>query len=162
MNLSEVTTCATTDTHEIAKQIQVELSLLVNIEKALRIALDWKTEDRGIIRKLSTLRFVTRSFERHLTRLRVISEYGGYMHLVTDTKPHLASEVQALKETRNDLQAELERMIVALEHVFPNDTSEFKRICREYDRYLEALKSHGEQELELFHRSFLQEDGGSG
>ncbi len=90
------------ESQEIAKQVEVELALLVNIEQSLRIALDWETEDRGNIRKLSTLRFVARSFERHLTRLRVLAEYGGYMHLVTDSKPHLASAVQGLQNLRDD------------------------------------------------------------
>lgn len=153
---------AGTDFNEIAKQAEVELALLLNIEQALRIVLDWKTEDRGHIRKLSTLRFVTGSFERHLTRIRVVSEYGGYMHRVTDVKPQLAGAVLGLKKVRDGLQADLERMVVALEHVSPNDAAGFEGICAEYERYFEALKTHGRQEMELLQQLFGQEDGGSG
>jgi iron-sulfur cluster repair protein YtfE (RIC family) len=150
------------ESHEIAKQIEVELALLMNIERAFRIALDWKTDGRGNLRKLSTLRFVTRSFERHLARIRMLSEYGGYMHLVTDTKPHLASAVQGLKKLRDGLQAHLERMMLRLEHISADETAAFEGLCAELEHYLEDLSAHGQKEMELLQRSFAQEDGGSG
>jgi hypothetical protein len=150
------------ESHEIAKQIEVELALLVNIEQAFRIALDWNTDGLGNVRKLSTLRFVTRSFERHLARIRMLSEYGGYMHLVTDTKPHLASAVHGLKKLRDDLQAHLEQMMLRLEHISPNESVAFAELCAELEHYLKDLSAHGQKELELLQQSFAQEDGGSG
>lgn len=162
MNTPVAITRSSSDVNEIAKQFQVELALLVNIEESLRIVLDWKTGDRGIVRKLSTLRFVTRSFERHLIRLRALSEYGGYMDLVTDIKPNLANEVLQLRKAGVGLQADMERMIVALELVSPSNIAGFNAICTEYESYLEALKAHGMTELELYQRALIQEEGGSG
>ena len=150
------------EAQEIAKQAEVELALLVNIEQALRIALDWETEDRGNIRKLSTLRFVARSFERHLARLRVLAEYGGYMHLVTESKPHLANAVEGLKKLRDELQAGLERIMLRLEHVSPDNAAAFEQLCAEFEHYFEDLQKHSQQEMDLFQHSFAQEEGGSG
>jgi hypothetical protein len=150
------------ESQEIAKQIEVELALLVNIEQALRSALDWRTQGRGNIRKLSTLRFVTRSFARYLTRLRVLEEYGGYMHLVVDTKPHLDDAVQGLKKLRDELQAALEPIILRLEHVPPDDATAVEKLMAELGRYLDDLQKHAQQEMELFQHAFSQEEGGQG
>ena len=147
---------------EIAKQMEVELALLFSIEQSFRIALQWMTRDRGNSRKLSTLRFLARSFERQLTRTRVLADHGGYMHLITDTKPHLASEVKALRNVREELHANFERIMVRLEYVSPDDAAGFGKVCAELERYLEDLKAHGQKELELLQRSFNQEGGGSG
>ena len=150
------------EAHEIAKQAEVELALLENIRGALQIALDWRTEDRGHVRKLSTLRFVTRSFERHLTRLRMLAEYGGYMHLITDSKPHLANEVAQLRKRRDKLQANLDGIIMRLDHIQPDDGSAFNGLCTELERFLDDLKLHSHKEMELRQHSFAQEEGGSG
>jgi hypothetical protein len=150
------------ESQEIAKQMEVELALLLSIEQSFRIALQWMTRDRGNSRKLSTLRFVARSFERQLTRTRVLADHGGYMHLITDTKPHLASEVKALRNAREVLQADFECIIIRLEYVSPDDAAGFVDVCAELERYLEDLKAHGQKEMELLQRSFNQKEGGSG
>ncbi len=159
---SEPTARTMAEPHDIAMQIEVELALLMNIEQAFRIALDWKTHGGGNIRKLSTLRFVARTFERHLARLRVLSEHGGYMHLVADMKPHLAGAVQVLKRLRDDLQDHLEQLIVRLEHVSPAETAPFQALCQDLAHYLEELTDHGQKEMELLQECFAQEEGGSG
>jgi hypothetical protein len=149
------------ESQDIAKQMEVELALLLSIEQSFRIALQWMTRDRGNNRKLSTLRFVARSFERQLTRTRVLADHGGYMHLITDTKPHLASEVKALRNVREELQTDFERIIVRLEYVSPDDAAGFGKVCAELERYLEDLRAHGQKEMELAQRSFSQKEGGS-
>jgi hypothetical protein len=162
MKYFEPTAYNIAESQDIAKQMEVELALLLNIEQSFRIALQWMTRDRGNSRKLSTLRFVARSFERQLTRTRVLADHGGYMHLITDTKPHLASEVKALRKAREELQTEFERIIIRLEYVSPDDAAGFGKVCAELERYLEDLKAQGQKETELLHRSFIQEEGGSG
>lgn len=147
---------------EIAKQVEVELALLMHIEQALRIALDWRATGHENTRKLSTIRFVTRTFERHLTRMRILSAHGGYMHLITELKPHLASAVQGLKQLRDELQEHLERMMLRLEHVSPDEAGAFDELCTELENYLQELAAHGRSEVELWQHAFAQEEGGSG
>lgn len=162
MKYIEPTAYNLAESHDIAKQMEVELALLLSIEQSFRIALQWMTRDRGNSRKLSTLRFVARSFERQLTRTRVLADHGGYMHLIADTKPHLASEIKALRNVREKLQADFECIIVRLEYVSPDDAAGFGKVCAELERYLEDLKAHGQKEMELLQRSFNQKEGGSG
>lgn len=142
------------ESQEIAQQIEVELALLLSIEQSFQIALQWMTRGRGNSRKLSTLRFVARSFERQLTRTRTLADHGGYLHLITDTEPHLSDEVRSLGLAREQLQAAFERIIVRLELVSPNDASGFEKVCTELSQYLEALKAHGANEMDLLQRAF--------
>lgn len=162
MKMSKPTESRTTEAQEIARQADVELAILLGIEQSLRIALQWMTRDRGNNHKLSTLRFTARSFERHLTRTRVLADHGGYMHSITDANPHLASKVRALKDVRGKLQANFERIILRLEYVSPDDAAAFGEVCAELECYLEQLRTHGEKERELLQHSFTQEEGGSG
>ncbi len=147
---------------EVAKQAEVELAILLGIEESLRLALQWMTRDRGNSHKLSTLRFTSRSFERHLTRTRVLADFGGYMHAITDANPHLANEVKELSLVRDKLQANFERIILRLEYVSPDDAAGFGEVCAELECYLEQLKTHSQKERQLLQHSFVQEEGGEG
>jgi hypothetical protein len=150
------------EAREIARQAEVELAILLGIEESLRIALRWMTRGRGNSHKLSTLRFQTWSFERHLTRIQVLAEHGGYMHLITDAHPHLAGEVEELRNKGEELHSNLERIIVRLDRVSGDDATGFGQICADLERFLDDLKTHGQKESELLQRSFTQEEGGSG
>ena len=90
------------EAREIAKQAEVELAILLGVEQSLRTALLWMTRDRGNSRKLSSLRFAARSFERHPTRTRVLADYGGHMHLITDANPNLAGRSGTVRIGRVD------------------------------------------------------------
>ncbi|MGB2987469.1 MAG: hypothetical protein WBE26_16520 [Phycisphaerae bacterium] len=149
------------ESQEIARQADVELAILLGIEQALRIALQWMTRGRGNSHKLSTLRFHTWSFERHLTRIQVLADHGGYMHLITDANPHLAGEVERLRNGREELHSNLGRIIVRLDHVSRDDAGRFRQICADLERFLDDLRAHGEKERELLQHSLVQEERGS-
>lgn len=150
------------EAQEISKQIAVEVALLIHIEEALRIALDWGTGRRGNIRKLSTLRFVARSFERHLARVRALSEFGGYMHLIAARMPQLGEKIEMLRRTRDELHVHLEKMLLEMEHCATDDAAAFEAICGELENYLGELASHAQQEADLLQQCFADAEGGSG
>jgi hypothetical protein len=162
MQHPEPTAYNAAEAQEIARQADVELAILLGIEQSLRIALQWMTRGRGNSHKLSTLRFHTWSFERHLTRIQVLADHGGYMHLITDANPHLAGEVGALRNERAELHANLQRIIVQLDHASRDDAGGFGQICADLERFLDDLRTHGQKERELLQDSFTQEEGGSG
>jgi hypothetical protein len=141
------------EAREIAQQIEVELGMLLNIEESLQLALQWMTRDRGNSRKLSTLRSAARTFERQLTRTRMLADHGGYQHLVTNAGSQLSSEATSLTKERDELQANFERIVVRLEYVSPDDGPAFATVCVELEHYLTDLKAHGRRELSLLHRS---------
>jgi len=162
MKTAETTACKEPEVQKIAKQAEVELAILLGIEQSLRRVLEWVTRDRGNSHKLSTLRFAARTFERHLTRTRVLAAYGGYLHLIIDASPHLASDVLALSAGCEALQASFERIMLRLEYVSPDDAAAFGDVCTNLVRYLEDVETHSKKEMELLQHSFVQEQGGSG
>ena len=162
MDNLDPTTSDAVEAREIARQADVELAILLGTEQSLRFALQWMTRDRGNSRKLSTLRFHTWSFERHLTRIQALADHGGYLHRITDVNPHLAGDVEELRNKRARLRADLEAIIVRLELVSRDDAGPFGQLCADLERLLDDLKTHGQKECELLQHSFTQEQGGSG
>ncbi len=120
------------------------------------------TRERGNTRKLSTLRSVARSFERQLSRTRVLADQPGYLHLITAATPGLASDVQELRRAREALQAGFEGIVLRLEYVSPDDAGAMRRVCAELERYLDDLNTHGREELKLLQGSRSREKGGRG
>lgn len=162
MTNSEPMKCSITDFREIAEQVKVELAIFLGIEQSLRIALQWMTRNHGNRHKLSTLRFHTWSFERNLSRIQILADYGGYMHRITDANPHLAREVDMLRNERAELHANLERIIVRLDQMSGDDSDRFGQACVDLERFLDELTAHGQRETALLQHSFAQEEGGSG
>ena len=150
------------DSEDIAKQAMIEREMLGHIEQALRVVLGWQPSGGKAARKLSTLRFVGQSFQRHLDRLKVMDEHAGYMKLVVDAKPHLAATVETSKADRDKLQVTLDRVMLQMEHVSPDDSEKFDGLCEELSRFLDALTRHTQKERELFQEAFVREEGGSG
>jgi hypothetical protein len=158
MDNPEPTAYDRAESEAIAKQIRIELRLLRSIERSLRTTLQWMTRDRGNNRKLSTLRSVARSFERQLSRTRVIADQPGYMHVVTAATPDLTGEVQDLRKAREALQTGFEGIVLRLEYVSPDDAAAFQGVCAELESYLDDLNAHGRRELRLLQRSFPREE----
>ena len=65
------------DSHEVAQQMQVEHGLLQHLIQGLRATAAWPVPGPDASRKLSTLRFVAGSFQRHLERLLALEEFAG-------------------------------------------------------------------------------------
>lgn len=162
MSSEKTTSRSVAELREIAEQANVELAILLSIEESLRLALQWMMRDHGNSRKLSTLRFHTSFFERQLARVHVMADHGGYMNLITDANPHLAGEVAALRSERTDLHGDLEKVIIRLEYVSPDDSVTLGKVCADLERFLDAQRAHGQRECELLQHSFAQEEGGSG
>lgn len=150
------------DIQEVARQAKVELAILLQVEKSLRIALQWMTRDRGNNHKLSTLRFHVSAYQQYLTRVQTLADESGYMHLTTKIQPHLASDVDALRSEIATLHKRLDGIVLRLDRVSSDDASSFRRICVDLERFLDDLKAHGQRECELLQHSFNQEEGGSG
>ena len=162
MKSSEPTAYNAAEAQEVARQAEVELAILLGMEQLLRIALQRMTRGRGNSHKLSTLHFQAWSFERHLARIQVLADHGGYMHLITDAHPHLAGEVEALRNEREELHSDLGRIILRLDHASTDDAARFGKTCADLERFLDGLRAHGQKERELLQNSFTREEGESG
>src|SRR5215475_4501289 len=113
------------------KQAAVEHEALRHIIGALRTVLDWKPSTDDLPRKLSSLRFIAQSFQRHLERLMALKEQDGYMTGVVDQMPALAEKVQALLRDHDQFEESLHRLVLRMEHLSPTDKSKADALCLE-------------------------------
>jgi len=144
------------------RQAAVEHEALRHIIGALRTVLDWKpTADDGA-RKLSSLRFITQSFQRHLERLMALKEQDGYMSDAVEQMPSLADKEQTLLREHDEFEESLHRLVLKLEHVSASDRAKMDEACRDLEELLVKLDDHHRREAELMQEAYLRDSGGQG
>src|SRR5262249_40241546 len=85
------------DPQDIAEQARFEQQLLRQVMEGLRLSTTWQVREPDASRKLSSLRFVTSSFQRHLERLLALEEDDGFMDKEVAGAPHLGRATEALR-----------------------------------------------------------------
>jgi hypothetical protein len=105
------------DRHDVAQQMQVEHGLLKHLIEGLRAVVAWPVPRSDASRKLSTMRFVAGSFQRHLERLLALEEFDGYMGLVRATSPRLGRVANALRAEHERFRTEACRLAQRLERL---------------------------------------------
>ncbi len=145
---------------DIAQQTLVEHETLKHITGSLRTILSWHAEQTGAARKLSSLRFVVQSFQRHLERLMALEEYDGYMSAVVQAKPRLSAEVQDLREEHGSFRTTLNRLVGRFEQLSPTEQSCFDAACEDLATLLQSVDAHSSREVHLLQDALLQDEGG--
>ena len=150
------------DAKAVSQQLLVEHEMLMHVTNALRTILDWKGTDTDLSRKLSSLRFVTQSFQRHLDRLMGLEEHDGYMEVVVKAHPELLKEVDALRVEHEQFRNGLNRIVYRLEGLGPAEHEPFEQVCEKLKSLLEQVDLHSGKETELLQNALLTEEGGEG
>ena len=147
---------------DIAQQAVVENGMLKILIEGLRNALVWKTTNDRFSRKLSSVRFITQSFQRHLERLMALKEYDGYMDRLEKKAPQLTRAVSDLKQEHETFRTGIRRILHGLEHVSSTDQVTFAKLCDELLILLKDLDEHRKKETDLYYEAFEQDAGGEG
>src|SRR6516225_3134524 len=145
---------------DVARQMQVEHGLLQHLIQGLRAAAAWPVPGPDASRKLSTLRFVAGSFQRHLERLLALEEYEGYMGLVQASSPRLGRTADSLRVEHEHFRSEAGRVAQRLERLAGSDPEAMERVCADLLALLAQIESHSEKEMALVHEAFGQDEGG--
>jgi seryl-tRNA synthetase len=144
------------------RQAAVEHEALRHIISALRTVLEWKPSADDGARKLSSLRFITQSFQRHLERLMALKEQDGYMTDAVEQMPSLAEKVQTLLHEHDQFEEKLHQLVLRLEHVSANDHAKMDAAGTELEELLLKLDDHHRREAELMQEAYLRDSGGQG
>jgi Hemerythrin HHE cation binding domain len=147
---------------DLAQQTLVEENMLVLVIEGLRTTLAWQVQGTDFSRKLSTLRFITESFQRHLERVLAVEEYDGYMDLVLHASPQSGNNVDALRQEHDHLRKDASHIVHGFEHVSTTDCDSFARICGDLLGLLKRLDAHNKKEVKLMQKAFAQDEGGEG
>jgi hypothetical protein len=147
------------DRQDIAQQIQVEHELLKHVMEGLRISAGWQVSGPNGSRKLSTLRFVAGSFQRHLDRLLALEEHGGYMDLVSASAPHLGRATSTLRAEHDGFRTEARNFVHRLEQLHVTDLAALDQVCADLHVLLGKIEAHNKKEVALLQEAFRDEGG---
>ena len=140
----------------------MEHQILHHIKQALRVTLEWQAPVVSMPRKLSSLQFTIKSFQRHLERVISLEEEGGYMVHVLDARPHFQPRIDQLVSDHARFRARLKELIPELNDINEWEEPRFNEVCGELSRLLNEVDQHDAQEIELLQESMLYDDGGEG
>jgi len=140
----------------------MEHQILHHIKQALRVTLDWQAPIVSMPRKLSSLQFTIKSFQRHLQRVISMEEDGGYMADVRDARPHYQDRIDGLAADHARFRARLEELIPELNDISEWDEPRFIQVCDDLRALLDDVDRHDLREIELLQESILCDDGGEG
>ena len=148
-------------TESVAGASSMEHEILQHVKAALRVTIDWKAPSVSLPRKISSVRFTLKSFNRHIERLMALEEEGGYLSALVDQKPHLQDRVDKLAGDHARLRARIRRIVPALEELNEWQEMDFDRACEEIRAMLAEVDRHDAQEIELL-QELCSDVGGEG
>ncbi|HVT29564.1 MAG TPA: hemerythrin domain-containing protein [Lacipirellulaceae bacterium] len=140
----------------------MEHQVFEHIKQALLVTLNWQAPAVSMPRKLSSLQFTIKSFQRHFDRVVSIEEEGGYMDGVADAKPYMYERIQQLARDHGRFRERLRKLIPQLNGIREWEEPRFDQMCHELRLLITDIDRHNQQEIELLQDSLLVEDGGEG
>ena len=150
------------DRQDIAEQTRVEQELLRHVMEGLRLSTTWQVRGPDASRKLSTLRFVTGAFQRHLERLLALEEYDGFLDQVPASAPRLARAAAALRAEHDGFRSEARRVVQRLERLPATDPPALEKVGGELVALLDRIEGHNRKEMALLLEAFERDEGGEG
>ena len=146
----------------LIQQTKVESQALEHVTRALEVMLGWQVEGDGFSRKLSSVRFFTELYQRHLERLFALEEVDGYMENVSRLHPDLARQVNHLKQEHDQFRAAIRKSVVRIDLASPTHLADFEAVCSQLRGTINQVLEHLRRESELLVDSWNQDTGGEG
>jgi hypothetical protein len=140
----------------------MEHQILHHIKQAMRVTLDWQAPVVSMPRKLSSLQFTIKSFQRHLERVISLEEEGGYMTHVLDARPYFQDRIDQLASDHARFRKRLQKLIPELNDISEWEEPRFNDVCSDLRILIDDVDQHDAKEIELLQESLLYDDGGEG
>jgi len=140
----------------------MEHRILGHVKQALRVTLHWKAPTVSMPRKLSSLKFTIKSFQRHLERVISIEEEGGYLTEVVERKPYLEDRIDLLAGQHRRFRCRVREVVAELGTVSEWEDDRFLQVCDEIGRLLDDIDRHDSAEIDLLQETLLMDEGGEG
>lgn len=140
----------------------MEHQVFEHIKQALLVTLNWQAPSVSMPRKLSSLQFTIKSFQRHFERVLSIEDEGGYMRDVLESKPYMEERIEQLARDHARFRQRLRELMPQLNDIKEWEEPRFEAVCEDLRSLIAAIDRHNEQEVELLQESMLVDDGGEG
>jgi hypothetical protein len=142
-------------------QFTVESQVLSHIKSALRKTLASDEDRMGLDRKVSTVRFVTESLVRHLTRLLQLED-AVEIDPAAEGKPHLAERACALQREHEQFKQFLVQLSEGVNRLSAEDQADFESFCAGLLAFLDRLDKHESAESKVLQQLQNADEGGEG
>lgn len=146
----------------LIQQTKLESKALEHVTRALEEILGWTVEGDGFSRKLSSVRFFTELYQRHLERLFSLEEIDGYMEGILSFKPELAHQVDELKQEHEQFRAAVRRSVVRIDLASQTRLAQFDATCEKLRVTINQVLEHLRRENEMLVESMQRDTGGEG
>ena len=140
----------------------MEHQVFEHIKQALLVTLNWQAPAVSMPRKLSSLQFTIKSFQRHFERVISIEVEGGYMADVVDTKPYMQDRIDQLAADHVRFRDRLRKLMPELNDIKEWEGPRFEKVCDDLRSLIAAIDRHNLKEVELLQESTCVDDGGEG
>lgn len=145
----------------VASASWMEHQILQHVKDALRVTIDWQAPSVSLPRKISSVRFTLKSFQRHIERLMALEEEGGYLSSLIEQKPYLQERVDRLAVDHDRFRARIRRIVPRLDELHEWQEVDFDQACHEIRKLLEDVDLHDLNEIDLL-QELCYEEGGEG
>lgn len=135
----------------ISRQIIQEHDNLAMLIHALRNTIGWTFHEHqyDLVRKLSSLRFMFQSFQRHFDHLLSLEERGGYIEQLTHARPDLNVKVAELMKEHQSFRQEETSIARRLQDASAEDPRVIERLCEDLLAFLQWFDNHSARETEM-------------
>jgi hemerythrin-like domain-containing protein len=140
----------------------MEHQIFEHIKQALLVTLNWQAPVVSMPRKLSSLQFTIKSFQRHFDRVLSIEEEGGYMSGVAETKPYFQERIDRLAREHSRFRDRLRKLMPQLNDIKEWEEPRFDQLCADLRTLISDVDRHNARENALLQESMLMDDGGEG
>jgi hemerythrin-like domain-containing protein len=140
----------------------MEHQIFEHVKQALLVTLNWQAPAVSMPRKLSSLQFTIKSFQRHFDRVISIEDEGGYMADVLEYKPYMEERIAHLAKDHARFRERLKKLTAELNDIKEWDEPRFDDVCGDLRSLISDVDRHNEYECELLQESMLVDDGGEG
>ena len=140
----------------------MEHQIFEHIKQALLVTLNWQAPSVSMPRKLSSMQFTIKSFQRHFDRVISIEEEGGYMADVVDAKPYMQERIDLLQRDHSRFRDRLRKLMPELNDIKEWEEPRFHQVCDDLRGLINDVDRHNQREVELLQESMLVDDGGEG
>lgn len=146
----------------IASTACMEHQIFEHIKQALLVTLNWQAPSVSMPRKLSSMQFTIKSFQRHFDRVISIEEEGGYMADVLDAKPYMEERISLLSRDHTRFRDRLRKLIPELNDIKEWEEPRFEQVCGDLRALINDVDRHNQREVELLQDSMIVDEGGEG
>ena len=152
----------TLQSNSTASTACMEHQILDHVKQALRVTINWEAPVVSMPRKLSSLQFTIKSFQRHFERVITIEEEGGYMNDVVVAKPYFQNRIDQLERDHAKFRCRLRKLLPELNDIKEWEEPRFEKVCDDLRELLDDVDRHDLGEVELLQECLLMDDGGEG